>query len=339
MILTCPSCDTGFHIDEGHIPDSGRKVRCSQCRHVWLATRPEEDPIDLKEAIAPVVETKEELVAVAPKALPKKYRAMVEDEKRQKAMMTQAYIWAGLGVIFAVMLILSYVLRVDIVRAVPAMAGAYQSVGLNVNGTNLEFLSYEAETAFKGGRFVVTVKAKIKNLSGKPMPVPPVRVRLYDEGLNNFSTQTIASGDLKIGPKAVQTMIFDVKDPQNLTSTMDLDFDLEALKKQKHGHGVALKSKPLGHDAKASDAHAEHGQKAEDAHAPASHDAPATGNAHGAAPSHDAPKDDHSKPDHAPDHAPENKPEPAASGHGDSHATAAPVAANSHGVAIHKKAL
>jgi len=38
MILACPNCKTRFKVPTGAITHVGRKVRCTNCRHVWLAT-------------------------------------------------------------------------------------------------------------------------------------------------------------------------------------------------------------------------------------------------------------------------------------------------------------
>ena len=49
MILTCPQCETHFEIDASLIGADGKKVRCSQCAHIWFhepeATSPQEDSI------------------------------------------------------------------------------------------------------------------------------------------------------------------------------------------------------------------------------------------------------------------------------------------------------
>ncbi|MFO7495922.1 MAG: DUF3426 domain-containing protein [Desulfobacterales bacterium] len=37
MIITCEECDTSFNLDEKVVKPSGSKVRCSQCRHVFVA--------------------------------------------------------------------------------------------------------------------------------------------------------------------------------------------------------------------------------------------------------------------------------------------------------------
>ena len=38
MLLTCPQCSTIFRVDADLIPQDGQSVRCSICRHIWVAS-------------------------------------------------------------------------------------------------------------------------------------------------------------------------------------------------------------------------------------------------------------------------------------------------------------
>lgn len=58
MIVTCEGCETGFHVDERLLKPAGSKVRCSKCRHVFVAYPPAppeeiEEPLVLSEEMAP----------------------------------------------------------------------------------------------------------------------------------------------------------------------------------------------------------------------------------------------------------------------------------------------
>jgi len=37
MIVTCEECDTRFNLDESLIKETGSKVRCSICKHIFVA--------------------------------------------------------------------------------------------------------------------------------------------------------------------------------------------------------------------------------------------------------------------------------------------------------------
>ncbi|HUV60497.1 MAG TPA: DUF3426 domain-containing protein [Desulfatiglandales bacterium] len=44
MIIECERCHTKFNLDEGLLKESGSKVRCSICKHIFTAFPPKEEP-------------------------------------------------------------------------------------------------------------------------------------------------------------------------------------------------------------------------------------------------------------------------------------------------------
>ena len=49
MIIVCPSCSKNFNVREDQIPDKGRLLKCSNCKHEWFYTKntiPVDDKID-----------------------------------------------------------------------------------------------------------------------------------------------------------------------------------------------------------------------------------------------------------------------------------------------------
>ena len=49
MIIVCPSCDKNFNVRDDQIPDKGRLLQCSNCKHEWFYTKntiPIDDNID-----------------------------------------------------------------------------------------------------------------------------------------------------------------------------------------------------------------------------------------------------------------------------------------------------
>ncbi|MFO7706752.1 MAG: zinc-ribbon domain-containing protein [Desulfobacterales bacterium] len=58
MIVTCEGCETGFNVDERLLKPGGSKVRCSKCRHVFVAHPPApaedfEEPLVLSDEMPP----------------------------------------------------------------------------------------------------------------------------------------------------------------------------------------------------------------------------------------------------------------------------------------------
>ena len=49
MIIVCPSCGKNFNVRDDQIPDKGRLLQCSSCKHEWFYTKntiPVDDKID-----------------------------------------------------------------------------------------------------------------------------------------------------------------------------------------------------------------------------------------------------------------------------------------------------
>ena len=49
MIIVCPSCSKNFNVRDDQIPDKGRLLQCSSCKHEWFYTKniiPIDDNID-----------------------------------------------------------------------------------------------------------------------------------------------------------------------------------------------------------------------------------------------------------------------------------------------------
>lgn len=61
MILTCPSCETRFHVEPDLFGQMPRKVRCSRCRHVWM-----QEP--LPEPVPPAPPVVEQMAVAAAQA-------------------------------------------------------------------------------------------------------------------------------------------------------------------------------------------------------------------------------------------------------------------------------
>lgn len=56
MDITCPNCATLFSVPEGAIGPNGRRLKCSQCGHLWRQMPPSAAPVQAPAESAPVVE-------------------------------------------------------------------------------------------------------------------------------------------------------------------------------------------------------------------------------------------------------------------------------------------
>ncbi len=63
MVITCEKCSIRFNLDESLLKKKGSKVRCSQCKHVFMAypTAPSIKPLDLGDDIGEAMEPDKDL--------------------------------------------------------------------------------------------------------------------------------------------------------------------------------------------------------------------------------------------------------------------------------------
>ncbi|MFN3229397.1 MAG: zinc-ribbon domain-containing protein [Asticcacaulis sp.] len=312
MILTCPECATSYSIPDGAIAPEGRKVRCAACKTSWLAMPEPALELDLAEAVAePDVQPVKDMPKAAkpePKGreIPKLYREMIEAQKRLKGLATQGLVWGGLVAGFALVLTAAYVFRIEAVRLMPSVAGAYAAVGLPVNAVGLEIIRTSGRPILSKGRFAAEITATVRNITDKAITVPPVHAAAVDVAGKPVTELTLLPGTLVVPAGETAEMVLVVPDPMNKVSLVELGFDLEAFKaaeKAKKAKGKTHAAAPAHKTRVAHDSgHADKGHDPADSHAPASHAAPAT-DTHG--PAHEPATPPHPAPGHGPEtHAP-----------------------------------
>lgn len=83
-------------------------------------------------------------------------------------------------VLIAAILASGFYFRVEIVRAVPSLAGMYESVGLGVNVVGLEFRDVQTLRALRDGKDVMVISARIHNVAKRQVNVPSVTVSILN---------------------------------------------------------------------------------------------------------------------------------------------------------------
>jgi predicted Zn finger-like uncharacterized protein len=86
---------------------------------------------------------------------------------------------AGLTLL-AGLLVVGIGFRVEVVRAIPDLAGLYQAIGLGVNVVGLEFTGVTTLLSRRDGTDVLSVRATIRSVEQHTVPVPPVVVTVTD---------------------------------------------------------------------------------------------------------------------------------------------------------------
>jgi predicted Zn finger-like uncharacterized protein len=103
--------------------------------------------------------------------------------------------------VLAFLLLGLVIFRTEIVRVLPDLAGTYGALGLGVNIVGLEFSDFNTLLTQHNGSPTLRVDARIDNVAGRNVAVPPVVVSLLDASgvsLYEWSVQPEA-GDLEPG--------------------------------------------------------------------------------------------------------------------------------------------
>jgi predicted Zn finger-like uncharacterized protein len=219
MILTCPSCATGYFVPDDTIGPEGRKVRCKSCSHVWRA-EPAEDPLILttppEEApqieASPPAEVPESLAETPAPELPKAFRARAEQTRRLRRAATHGAIWAGLASVFAAILAASWLFRIEVVELWPRAAAAYAAIGSPVNAVGLEFEAIRARP-LRNDPGQVVVAGALRNIRDREVVAPAVRVALLDAEGVEVEHRILAIRAAPVLPGKVQGFAVLIPDP------------------------------------------------------------------------------------------------------------------------------
>ena len=133
--------------------------------------------------------------AIAPRSRPNKRPESADEKKRQKdfrkrqaatiSRLPMARVRRSLRIVgvsaLTLLIVGGTVFRTEIVRQFPDLAGAYEVVGLGVNLVGLEFRDVTTLVTLRNGAKTMQVDARIYNVAGRNVVVPPVVVTLIDE--------------------------------------------------------------------------------------------------------------------------------------------------------------
>ena len=134
------------------------------------------------------------------------------------------------------------VMRTEIVRLVPDLAGFYQVLGLGVNVIGLEFRNVRTQRALRDGVEQLSVEARIVGVSPRRVVVPPVVVTLLDAGGQSVYEWSVtpSARDLEAG-EAVD-FATTLTDPPDGAETVRLTFTNGRARTEQP---IALSAEPL----------------------------------------------------------------------------------------------
>jgi predicted Zn finger-like uncharacterized protein len=198
MLLTCPSCETRYQVDEAAIDRAaGRQVRCANCGYLWhfapsleehapqsATARPTagsaRPPAGSTTAAAQAMTADAgvlEADPASPFATPLDLGSAAAPAVGRMGPGLRGLLQVGAVLIVAAVIVVPILARNTVVESWPESAKVYNAVGLNTlapgSGLDLKVTPLRSE-----GAFVVT--GEITNATSRPLSVPPLRVALRD---------------------------------------------------------------------------------------------------------------------------------------------------------------
>lgn len=275
MILTCPQCASRYFVDDARVGPEGRDVRCASCGNRWRAfpstmEEPEavapSDPLpEPAPRFAPEAQAEPETetvaaptdrpeVAAASEPAPlspaypkpgKKKPGAAGAQKREGAV--AALVWAGLAVFLAGILGAAVFYRVEVVRLAPRLASAYAAAGLPVNTVGLVIEQLRAEPSLQDGHAALTVTGVLRNVAGRDVAAPPLRVSLINPTGKRVAGKIAAPADPRVPAGQSRHFAVALIDPPSTAKDLEVGFVLD-------GAAPALKvaAPPLGGHAEAT---------------------------------------------------------------------------------------
>lgn len=187
MILECPSCRTRYLVHIGLFAQGGRRVRCANCKNEWQVKLPATVDVILS-APAPMPPPQGASLssfssrppplggpdATANKPTPN-LPAVINKKLPQKV------VWAlyALAVLIAIFVFGSVLGRYSIVKAVPALRGSYNAVGLSVlpEWDGLIFDEVKSELKYDSGTMKLFVDGDVRNATEEIKKLPDIKAQ------------------------------------------------------------------------------------------------------------------------------------------------------------------
>lgn len=206
MIVTCPSCQAKYRVDQAALESRGGRAKCAACAHVWTV---EDEALTLMEPVAPPE------AAPAPEPEPEPQpslrdkphaaiRARADAQRRKARLAAEGAGWAGVAACLAIVLTGAVFFRVDVVETWPRAAGAYAAVGLDVNALGLEVAGLDARMDEAEGAPVLIVEGEVRNITGRERPAAPLRAHVLDPQGEVLAEWSVMLETARFAPGAVE---------------------------------------------------------------------------------------------------------------------------------------
>lgn len=232
MILTCPSCSSRYRADPAAFGEGSRKVRCSNCGHVWRAAAPDDLPRRL-DAVPPdagaeggVAAGSEPVTGLDPERRSPLRRPGARPLPPPPANRSSRLGWV---VLIGVVLILFAALamaRDAVVRAWPPAGQLYAAIGMGPSmpgdGLRIAIAGHERNEA--GSRVVLVVRGEVTNVSGDVRTVPRMEAVLRDAEGRELARWVFTAAQRRLLPGEISPFVTQIENPAQEAAALKIDF-------------------------------------------------------------------------------------------------------------------
>jgi predicted Zn finger-like uncharacterized protein len=179
MLITCPNCKTKFNIPPNAIGETGKKVKCTKCAHVWF-----QEPPVVKKA-----KTVKEPEAPQEKVEPN------EEEDSQLPVKNHRKLYAAYIVLFIIIIGAGFALSpLKNISDNNGYFGVY-----DYSGVSFSELSVEIERLGPTSNF--QINGKIKNSNESQIKLPEIEIQVLSESGNVMTSYKVPPPQEYIDPQ------------------------------------------------------------------------------------------------------------------------------------------
>lgn len=200
MILNCPECSTRFLVNDKLIGETGRKVKCARCKHIWFQEPPVKEELSVNLADIEIPELDEIPDSVKP--IPEGSNLPVISNKYKISLLYASSLAVALIVISMFLLT---ILNKPITQKWEASAAIFEALGVDVPVLGEKIAIEEAkftERLDEQGHTYVLFDAYFRNKSQDDVIVPRVMVNLYGSAMSGHENLGQYKLDLDFGTLA-----------------------------------------------------------------------------------------------------------------------------------------
>ncbi len=231
MIVACPACATRYDFPASRFTASGTMVRCVECGHNWIESRPAEI-IDLSPRTLPAQVPVPAMAAGAEPDDDREIRRLTEaarlareefravQQRRRKRLCG----WAGFAAAVLVPIAAVLLNAETTVRLFPASMRLFDGLGMAVNIYGLEVRRVEQQHVVVDGTRVISIKGEIVNVSDRDRKVPSLRFTLQNGARDDVYAWTLDSGIRPLRPGEMTTFTTRVASPPPLAENVQIRF-------------------------------------------------------------------------------------------------------------------